>query len=109
MKRSLIGLAIVLMAACGGSSSNAGASPGASQPPEKTSLKVGVGGQAQIIYMPLTLADQLGYFRDEGITLEINDLQGGSKALEALVGNSVDFVTGFYEHTIRTQTQGKFI
>jgi NitT/TauT family transport system substrate-binding protein len=109
MRRSLTGLlAVLLIAACGGTS-NTAASPGAPQPPEKTSIKFGVGGQAQIIYMPLTLADQLGYFKDEGITVEINDLQGGAKALEALVGNSVDVVTGFYEHTIRLQTQGKFL
>jgi NitT/TauT family transport system substrate-binding protein len=108
MIRTLTGLlAVLLIAACGGTSGT-GATP-ASQPPEKTSVKFGVGGQAQIIYMPLTLADQLGYFKDEGITVEINDLQGGAKALEALVGNSVDVVTGFYEHTIRVQTQGKSI
>jgi NitT/TauT family transport system substrate-binding protein len=59
--------------------------------------------------MPATLADQLGYYRDEGITVEIDDLKGGSDALKALLGGSVDMVTGFYEHTIRTQTQGKFI
>jgi NitT/TauT family transport system substrate-binding protein len=109
MRRSLTGLlAVLLMAACGGTSNTSG-SPAASQPPEKTTVKFGVGGQTQIIYMPLTLADQLGYFRDEGITVEINDLKGGSAALEAMVGGSVDVVTGFYEHTIRLQTQGKSI
>ena len=70
---------------------------------------MGVGGQAQFIYLPLTLADRLGYFKDEGLTVEIQDLKGGSQALAALTGGSVDMVTGFYEHTIRTQVQGKRI
>ncbi len=108
MKRSVPALmALFLLAACGG---NASPAPAASNPaPEKASLKIGVGGQTQIIYMPLTLADQLGYFKAEGLTVEIDDLQGGSKALEALLGGSVDVVNGFYEHTLRTQTQGNFI
>jgi NitT/TauT family transport system substrate-binding protein len=34
-------------------------------------------------------------------------LRGGSEALAALMGGSVDMVTGFYEHTIRARAQGK--
>jgi len=102
-----LALALFVAVACGGSV--APTSRAASGPPEKTSIKFGVGGQGQIIYMPLTLADQLGYFKAEGITVEINDLKGGADALKALIGGSVDVVTGFYEHTIRTQAQGKYI
>jgi NitT/TauT family transport system substrate-binding protein len=66
-----------------------------------------VGGQTQFIYLPLTLADRLGYFKDEGLTVNISDLRGGSEALAAMMGGSVDMVTGFYEHTIRARAQGK--
>ncbi len=107
-KFAALAVLLVMAIACGGSS-NAPAVARSAGPPEKTSLKAGVGGQGQIIYMPLTLADQLGYFKDEGISIEITDLKGGADALKAVVGGSVDFVCGFYEHTIRTQTQGKFI
>jgi NitT/TauT family transport system substrate-binding protein len=74
---------------------------------EKTSIQIAVGGQTQFIYLPLTLADQLGYFKDEGLQVTISDLRGGSEALAAMMGGSVDMVTGFYEHTIRAQAQGK--
>jgi NitT/TauT family transport system substrate-binding protein len=74
---------------------------------EPTTVRVAVGGQTQFIYLPLTLADQLGYFKDEGLTVQISDLRGGSEALAALMGGSVDMVTGFYEHTIRARAQGK--
>jgi len=66
-----------------------------------------VGGQTQFIYLPLTLASQLGYFKDEGLTVTISDLRGGSEAVAALLSGSVDAVTGFYEHTIRATAQGK--
>jgi len=76
---------------------------------EVTTVRVAVGGQTQFIYLPLTLADQLGYFKDEGLSVQISDLRGGSEALAALLGGSVDMVTGFYEHTIRARGQGKHL
>src|SRR5581483_8443702 len=57
-----------------------------SHPQEKTSIQMAVGGQTQFIYLPLTLADRLGYFKDEGLTVNISDLRGGSEALAALMG-----------------------
>ena len=70
-------------------------------------VRIAVGGQTQFIYLPLTLAHQLGYFKDEGLSVQISDLRGGSEALAALLGGSVDMVCGFYEHTIRARSQGK--
>lgn len=105
MRRLALGvLAAFLLAGCGGA---AGKPATSAAPPEKTSVKIAVGGQTQFIYLPLTLADQLGYFKEEGLTVEISDLKGGSEALAAVLGGSADVVTGFYEHTIRTQVQGK--
>ena len=78
-----------------------------SHPADKTTIQMAVGGQTQFIYLPLTLADRLGYFKDEGLTVNISDLRGGSEAMAAMMGGSVDMVTGFYEHTIRARAQGK--
>jgi NitT/TauT family transport system substrate-binding protein len=80
-----------------------------SGPQEKTTIQMAVGGQTQFIYLPLTLANQLGYFKDEGLSVNISDLRGGSEALAAMMGGSVDMVTGFYEHTIRARAQGKHL
>ncbi|QIB35491.1 ABC transporter substrate-binding protein [Ancylobacter pratisalsi] len=70
---------------------------------EKPNVTLGVGGKPLLYYLPLTLAERLGYFKDEGLNVEINDFGGGSKSLQALIGGSVDGVTGAYEHTIRMQ------
>lgn len=72
--------------------------------PEKTKVVLAVGGKTTLYYLPLTLADRLGYFRDEGLDVEINDFPGGSRALQALIGHSADVVSGAYEHTIVMQT-----
>jgi NitT/TauT family transport system substrate-binding protein len=103
---ALAALALVLASPC---SPGSQAQPSPSGAPEKSSLKMGVGGQTQIVYIPLTLADELGYFKDEGISVQLTDLRAGPDALKAMLGGSVDMVTGSYEDTIRTQVQGKFI
>src|SRR5919198_787555 len=68
-------------------------------------VRLGVGGQALLVYLPTTLAERLGYYRDEGLNVHIEDLQGGSKALQALQGGSVDVVSGYYDHTIQMQAK----
>ena len=77
--------------------------------PEKPKLTVAVGGKNLFYYLPLTIAEQLGYFKDEGLQVEIPDFAGGSKALQALIGGSADVVSGAYEHTINMQAKNQSI
>jgi NitT/TauT family transport system substrate-binding protein len=76
---------------------------------EKSKVAVAVGGKAAFYYLPLTIAEQLGYFKAEGLDLEISDFAGGARALQALVGGSADVVSGAYEHTINMQSKNQFI
>ncbi len=75
--------------------------------PEKSKITLGVGGKPLLYYLPLTIAERKGFFKDEGLEVEINDFGGGAKSLQALIGGSVDVVTGAYEHTIRMQAKGQ--
>jgi len=75
---------------------------------EKSRVGIAVGGKASFYYLPLTLAEQLGYFRAEGLMVEISDFAGGARALQAVVGGSADVVSGAYEHTINLQNKGQF-
>ena len=76
---------------------------------EKPKVAIAVGGKNLLYYLPLTVAEQLGYFKDEGLQVEISDFAGGAKALQALVGGSADVVSGAYEHTINMQAKGQTI
>ena len=69
----------------------------------------GVGGKPLLYYLPLTVAERKGFFKEQGLDVEINDFGGGAKSLQALIGGSVDVVTGAYEHTIRMQAKGQDI
>ena len=77
--------------------------------PEKSKVAIAVGGKASFYYLPLTISEQLGYFKAEGLDVEISDFAGGAKALQALVGGSADVVNGAYEHTINMQAKNQFI
>jgi NitT/TauT family transport system substrate-binding protein len=70
------------------------------QAPEKKKITIAVGGKTLFYYLPLTVAERKGYFKDEGLEVEIPDFAGGARALQALVGGSADMVSGAYEHTI---------
>ena len=70
------------------------------QAPEKKSVTIAVGGKNLFYYLPLSVAERKGYFKDEGLEVEIPDFAGGAKALQAMVGGSADMVSGAYEHTI---------
>ena len=74
---------------------------------EKKSVQIAVGGKALIYYLPLTIAEINGYFKDEGLDVNIADFAGGSKALQAVVGGSADVVSGAYEHTLHMQSKGQ--
>jgi sulfonate transport system substrate-binding protein len=70
-------------------------------------VRIAVGGQNQMVYLPTTLAQELGFYRDEGLDAELQDFAGGAKALQALVGGSADVVCGFYDHTIQMAAEGR--
>ncbi len=74
---------------------------------EKPKLTIAVGGKNLLYYLPLTIAEQLGYFKDEGLDLTIVDFAGGSRALQAVVGGSADVVSGAFEHTVNMQFKGQ--
>ena len=72
---------------------------------EKNKITIAVGGKGLFYYLPLTIAERKGYFKDEGLEVEIPDFAGGAKALQALVGGSADMVSGAFEHTINMQAK----
>ena len=43
---------------------------------EQPSLKLGVANKAHLYYLPLTLAERRGHFKDYGITITTSDFEG---------------------------------
>ncbi len=74
---------------------------------EKPKVSIAVGGKNLLYYLPLTVAESLGYFKDEGLDAQVIDFAGGSQALRAVVGGSADVVSGAFEHTVNMQSKGQ--
>jgi NitT/TauT family transport system substrate-binding protein len=91
--------ALLLVASVGASAQDA--------KPELSRVRLAVGGKPALFYLPLTVTERLGYFRDAGLDVEISDFPGGARALQALIGGSADVVTGAYDHTIQMQAKGQ--
>lgn len=81
------------------------AAPARAEAPEK--IVVMVGGITKLIYLPLQLTEQLGYFKAEGLDVELQSQPAGVDAETELLAGSVQAVAGFYDHTIDLQTRGK--
>jgi len=98
--RKLLTSVFILVATLG-----ATASHGA--PPEKSKVVIAVGGKASLYYLPLSLAERLGYFSDEGLQVDMVDFAGGAKALQAMMGGSADVVSGGFDHVMVMRARGQ--
>src|SRR3954454_343422 len=74
-----------------------------------TKIKIMVGGIDKQNYLPAKLNESLGFFKDEGLEVELFNSTSGSQAATALLAREVQGVVGFYDHTIDLQSKGKFI
>jgi NitT/TauT family transport system substrate-binding protein len=75
--------------------------------PEMPQVRLAVGGKSAIFYLPLSITERLGYFKDAGLEVEIADVQSGARALQSLVGGSAEVGVGTFDHTIQMQAKGQ--
>ncbi|MCZ4095557.1 MULTISPECIES: ABC transporter substrate-binding protein [Streptomyces] len=93
-------LALTTLTACGGDSSAAG---------DNGKVKIMVGGLDKVIYLPAMLTQQLGFFKAEGLDVQLLTEPAGVQATTSLVSGDVQGVVGFYDHTLDLQVKGKII
>ncbi|MFM0640676.1 ABC transporter substrate-binding protein [Paraburkholderia metrosideri] len=79
--------------------------PAQAAAPEKVVIMVG--GITKLIYLPARLTEQLGYFKAEGLDVELLSQPAGVDAENELLAGSVQAVVGFYDHSIDLQAKGK--
>jgi sulfonate transport system substrate-binding protein len=82
-------------------------STGRAQALEKRSVTLGnAGTSSQVQFLAFNVARTRGFIKDEGVDLQVTDFGSGAKAVEALVGGTVDTMIGVYEHVLRMQAKG---
>jgi NitT/TauT family transport system substrate-binding protein len=73
---------------------------------EKNRISVVVGGKSNFLHLPLTLADQLGYFRSEGLAVDMQEAGSSRRALELQLEGRADVCAGHFESTLLLQARG---
>jgi NitT/TauT family transport system substrate-binding protein len=68
-----------------------------------------VGGIEKQIYLPARLAEQLGYFKQQGLEVELMSEPSGVEAEDVLLAGAAQGVVGAYDHTIVLQAKGKAV
>jgi NitT/TauT family transport system substrate-binding protein len=81
--------------------------PSPSLAAEKVSIMVG--GLEKQIYLPFKLTEILGYFKDEGLEVELLNEPSGVDAEDEMLAGAVQGVGGFYDHCVDLQSKGKFV
>jgi NitT/TauT family transport system substrate-binding protein len=99
-------VAAALMAAGCGSNNDSGStsSSGSGKP---TTVKLMVGGLDKQIYLPAMLAQRLGYYKEQGLDVQLSDEPAGVEAANQLLAGKVDGVVGFYDHTLDLLGKGR--
>ncbi len=72
-------------------------------------VSIMVGGYEKHIYLPAKLAESLGYFKAEGLDVELLNEGAGVDAENEMLAGAVQGVVGFYDHCVDLQTKGKFV
>jgi NitT/TauT family transport system substrate-binding protein len=101
---ALLTVGVLALAGCRGTSPDEAKSGGGT-----TTVKIMVGGIDKVIYLPAKLTEQLGYFKAEGLNVQLLTEPSGATAENVLIAGDVQGVVGFYDHTIDLQTKGKCI
>src|SRR6266436_2363433 len=70
-------------------------------------VRLAVGGQAALRFLPVYLARELHLYEQQGIQVEIADLSGSAKAMQELMGGSAEVDAGFYDQTIQMSGEGR--
>ncbi len=113
----MLGLGVASACAAVGSAAWAQAAPslGAASGPqpagvdklEKRRITIALSNRAALTYLPLTVADQLGYFQAEGLDVELLEVPSLVRAQQLASSGGADMVSGWVENTLALQAKGQ--
>ncbi|WP_066266015.1 ABC transporter substrate-binding protein [Hydrogenophaga palleronii] len=84
-----------------------GAASAATPRPGATRLVIAVDNRSSFCYLPLTIAERLGYFVREGLDVELREFPDATQSLLAMQGGAVHALSGPYASTIALQARGQ--
>lgn len=79
----------------------------ASEPPRVLpKIKLALAAHHSLYHLPLTVADQMGFFRLTGVQVEWVTHESGAQAMQSLLGGQADVMAGAFEHLFGLHQKG---
>jgi sulfonate transport system substrate-binding protein len=75
--------------------------------PATPKVDIAVVSQTSFTELPVTLAQDLGYFREENLDVTLEDVAGASRAIDALAGKSAQVGSIIFDNLVVAAGQGK--
>ncbi len=69
-------------------------------------VTIALAARQSLYHLPLTLADQLGYFKKAGVQVEWSAHESGAKALASALQGQAEVVAGAFDHLFVLQSKG---
>lgn len=69
-------------------------------------ISIALAARSSLYHLPLVLAEQLGFFKSEGLQVDWLDCESGSQAVQLVVNGQADVVSGAFEHVLDLQSAG---
>lgn len=69
-------------------------------------VSISLAAKTTLFHLPLVLADQLGFFKHEGLQIEWVECDSGVQAIHAALTGQADVVSAAFEHIIDLQAKG---
>jgi len=71
-------------------------------------IVVALGARHSLYHLPLLLAERLGFFRQQGLQVQLVPHESGQAALQSVLKGQADVLAGAFEHVFELQRQGQF-
>jgi NitT/TauT family transport system substrate-binding protein len=75
----------------------------------RTRVVVAVDNRSSFCYLPLTIAERLGFFTIEGLDLQVRELPTTTQAAQAVLSNEAQVLCGPFSSTLYLQARGQWL
>lgn len=72
-----------------------------------TRVVVAVDNKTAFCYLPLTIAERLGYFGSEGLDVQVREFADPNQSVQAVLSGAAHLYSGGYNSTINLQSRGQ--
>ncbi len=69
-------------------------------------VSIALAAKSSLYHLPLVLAEQLGFFKNENLQIDWLECESGLQAVQMATQGQADVVSGAFEHTLDLQAQG---